>query len=304
MKLRSETPYSDGIPWRVKTLWPAVRTLITIGGVDLAGSLAYFTILSFLPFLSLTILIFTIFTDQDTLHNHISYFMSIYFPSSIEFLNVAITPLFDSRPVVGTISVLTLIWGANGLLVATTRTINRVFHSRQRPLFRRTAIEISFGIAVLFLFLVTIALSQILRIATDVTPEQIGDSVLLSQMTSWLAKALLSIFPLAGTFMVFFTVYRVFPNRHVPWGDAAFGAIVASILFEEAKFLCFWLATSTGNQSLVYGPLTSVIVFLAWSHTAGMIFLFGACLTKESMSLRTGIDVENVDGLPLSRCPG
>ena len=285
---------SNRLPWRTRTLWTAGHTLVNVGGTDLAASLAYYTILSFLPFIALIVLIFTAFMGQETVRSHLSNFLSIYFPSSVEFLDIAVTPLFDSRPIVGVISVLTLLWGANGLFLATSRTINRAFGSQQRPFLGMTVAQISLALGVLLLFLVTIALSQMLRIATDASAEQLAGSGLLSDMTSWFATTLLSILPLLGTFLVFLIVYRVLPNRPVPWSDATFGAFVASILFEEVKFLFFWLATTLGHQSLVYGPLTSVVIFLVWTHMAGLIFLYGACITRESMRLRPSSDPANM----------
>ena len=46
------------------------------------------------------------------------------------------------------------------------------------------------------------------------------------------------------------------------------------------------MANLAAQRSLLYGSLSSVILLLVWSQVAGMIFLYGAALTKQSADLR------------------
>lgn len=66
--------------------------------------------------------------------------------------------------------------------------------------------------------------------------------------------------------------------------------IVAVILFEAAKHLFFWLAGVTGQRSLLYSPLSSAVILLAWSYVAGAVFLFGAPIVRESGKIRPPYD--------------
>ena len=272
--------------WRVRALWSAARSLLDVGGSDLAASLAYYTLLSFVPFVSLLVLISTSFIDLEPLRRHLSMVIEIYFPASQEFLEGAITPLVDARPVVGAISVAAMIWGANGLFRATNRTVNRVFGSQQRQPLGIAFTELTFAGGIISLFLFSITFSGLFRIATDVTAEFAMSSQLLRELSSLLIKILLIAVPSVVTFLVFLLVYRTVPSIPVPWRDAAFGAVTAVILFEGTKYIFFWIGSQLGNQSLVYGPLSSVVIMLIWSQLAALIFLFGVSLTRESNRLR------------------
>ena len=270
----------------MRALWAAARSLVDVGGTDLAASLAYYTLLSFIPFVSLVVLISTSFIDLEPLRRHLSLVIGIYFPVSQEFLDAAITPLVDARPVVGAISLAAMIWGANGLFRASNRTVNRAFGSQQRQPLGIALAELTFAGGIISLFLFSIAISGLFRIATDVTDELGMASQLLSELSSHLIRVLLATVPPVVTFSVFLLVYRAVPNSPVPWRDAIFGAVTAVILFEGAKYIFFWIGTQIGNQSLVYGPLSSVVILLIWSQMAALIFLFGVSLTRESIRLR------------------
>ena len=227
--------------WRGRVFWAAARSLVGVGGTDLAASLAYYTLLSFIPFISLLVLISTSFIDLEPLRRHLAIVIGIYFPASQEFLDAAITPLLDARPAVGAISVAAMVWGANGLFRATNRTVNRAFGSQQRQLLGLALAELAFAGGIIALFLFSITISGLFRIATDVTGEYATSSQLLSELSSLLIKVLLAALPPFVTFSVFLLVYRSVPNSSVPWRDATFGAISAVILFEGAPRAFIWL---------------------------------------------------------------
>lgn len=274
------------IGWSAHTLWLAIRSLVAAGGTDLAASIAYYFLLSLLPFLALVVLVSTAFAELDTVRVHLSELLEIYFPASQEFLNSAITPLLDKRPVVGAISIIGLMWGANGLLLATNRTVNRAFGSQQRRILGMTVTQIGLAVGVMMLFLGSIAISGLLRVAVDAADEFSASNPVLGELTGQLIRVLFAVVPPFATFPVFVLVYKAVPNAPVPWRDAAFGALVAVILFEAAKYLFFWVSTSVVQQSLIYGPLSSVVILLIWSQMAAFIFLFGVSVAKESIHRR------------------
>ena len=274
------------VAWHGRVFWAAARSLVGVGGTDLAASLAYYTLLSFIPFISLVVLVSTAFIDVEPLRRHLATVVGIYFPASREFLDAAITPLLDARPAVGAISTVAMLWGANGLFRATNRTVNRTFGSKQRRLLGVALAELTFAVGIIALFLLSITISGLFRIATDITGEYAESSRLLSELSSFLIKVALAAIPPLVTFLVFLLVYRSVPNSIVPWRNAGFGAISAVILFEGAKYVFFWVGSNLGHQSLVYGPLSSVVILLIWFQTAAFIFLFGVSLTRESMRPR------------------
>lgn len=97
--------------------------------------------------------------------------------------------------------------------------------------------------------------------------------------TSRLRILLLHAVPVAMSALAFFVVYRVIPNRHVPWRHAALGGFVAALLFELAKQLFAFYVHASPTYNLVYGAFAAVPIFLIWIYISWMVVLFGAELT-------------------------
>ena len=86
--------------------------------------------------------------------------------------------------------------------------------------------------------------------------------------------------------VLFALVYLRMPNVRVRWRDAVFGALAAIVLFEAGKHLFFWFTGLAAQRNAVYGPISSFVLLLMWGYVAGMIFLYGAALTRAAGELR------------------
>ena len=86
--------------------------------------------------------------------------------------------------------------------------------------------------------------------------------------------------------VVFAIVYYRLPNVHVEWKDATFGAMVVIVGFEVGKHLFFWFTSLASGTSAIYGPVASMVFMLMWGYIAGLIFLYGAALTKAAGELQ------------------
>jgi len=78
---------------------------------------------------------------------------------------------------------------------------------------------------------------------------------------------------------LFAMLYRFLPHRRLSWRDVLSGALVAGITWSLVKdgFLSI-IDIYLSRTNLVYGSVTTVIVFLTWTYVSSFIFLFGAHL--------------------------
>ena len=83
----------------------AGRSMFTAGGIDLAGSLAYFTIMSFFPLLALIIMLFALFSDPQSIRDRLTDTLVYYFPGSTDLIREAIHHLIGGSAAVGAIAV-------------------------------------------------------------------------------------------------------------------------------------------------------------------------------------------------------
>ena len=290
--------------WRGRALWRASRLLLGVGGIDLAASLAFFTLLSLIPLIAIIVLVLTTFVDQEVIRNQTSELFLYYFPASQELLDTAFDRLFEARLPAGIVAAIGIVLGANGLFMAVNRAVNRIFGSRPRPMLGSTLVQIVIAFVVALLFLFSIGMTVIFQVALNVSEgvPAVGESV--SGFVGLVTRALSTLIPLLLTALVFAIVYRAVPNRPVSWRDATFGAIGAVILFEAAKYIFFWFGNIAIQRSVLYGPLSSAVILLVWSYVAGLIFLFGASLANQSASVRPAEISSRLDRDSLESSPG
>ena len=298
--------------WRFKAIWFAGLALIRVGGVDLSASLAFFTLLSFFPLVALVILVFSAFADPVTIKTELGHVFLFFFPASGEFFNDSVDHLFSSRFAAGVIALVGILIGANGLLMATNRAVNRIFGSKPRRAVPTTLLQVLLAVGIMMMFLTSIGLTVVFQIALS-----IGEALPLvgwpvNRAVIIVTELVSGVLPVIMTMIAFGVVYRALPNTHVDWRDATFGSIVAVVLFEIGKHLFFWFGNISGQQNLVYLPFSSVIIVLIWGFLGGMIFLFGASIANEAAINRpkgiAGKSVtrndEVVDSTPSESFPG
>jgi membrane protein len=94
--------------------------------------------------------------------------------------------------------------------------------------------------------------------------------------------------PTAISALAFYLLYKIIPDRHVPWRHALLGGVVAALLFEGAKE-CFriYIHHST-TYNLMYGALAFVPILLAWIYISWLVILFGAELTASAAYWNAG----------------
>ena len=284
-RLSKELPKGQGA-WRGRAMVKAARLLLRAGGIDLAASLAYFMILSLLPMVALVIMATAVIGDPEGISDKLTDVLIYYFPSSHELIQEAVENLLNGSLVIGLAAVVSIVVGANGLFMAANRSVNRVFGIETGKFVQVTVTQAAFITLVVVLFLLSVGLTAFLQVVVSFgqgIAEAIGDISVIAVVAVGIVSTIL---PAVTTSALFAIVYRLLPSVHVEWRDATFGAIVAIVLFEVGKHLFFWFTGLATQRSAVYGPIASVVVLLMWGYIAGVIFLYGAALTKMAGELR------------------
>ena len=272
--------------WRGRAMVKAVPLLYNAGGVDLAASLAYFTILSIFPILALLIMGIAVLGDPDAVRQWIAGSLIHYFPASRELIQEAIVNLLSNSLAFGIVALISILFGANGLFRATNRAVNRVFGIRSKDVFSTTLTEMIFATLFGLLFLISIFMTAILHTAINISESFAVTQWSISYLIAILLGLVTTILPIALSALVFAIVYRSLPNAAVEWRDATFGALIAIVLFEIGKHIFFWFTGIVSQGGVVYGPVASFIVLLMWAYIGGLIFLYGAAITKISSEIR------------------
>ncbi len=84
---------------------------------------------------------------------------------------------------------------------------------------------------------------------------------------------------LALIFGVLVLLYRLIPAVRVRWGEAAVGAVAATIAFASVTSAFTWfLDSGFARYNIVYGSLGTFVALLTWVYLLALIVLFGAHL--------------------------
>ena len=284
-RLSNELPRGRAA-WRGAAMIRSARLLLSAGGIDLAASLAYFTILSLLPLIALAIMAVAIFGDPEAVSARLTAMLIYYFPASHELIREAVENLLNGSLALGVVALAGMIVGANGLFMAANRAVNRVFGIESRRVVQVTFAQAAIATLVAILFLLSLGLTALLQVVVSFGEGIVEATGGVSTASVVLLGVVSTVVPIVLTAAVFAVVYQRLPNVHVEWRDATFGAMVAIVLFEIGKHIFFWFMGLSSQRNAVYGPAASVVVLMMWGYIAGLIFLYGAALTRMAGELR------------------
>jgi membrane protein len=274
--------------WRGVALWRAAKLLMRVGGIDSGAALAYYTLLAFFPLTALFVLGFSAFLDPDAVRRIATEVFTFYFPGAEQFLSHTIDHLYAQQLLASILSIGAIAIGALGLFVAANRGVNRLFGRPPKRLYGTTISTVAISSLAVILFLgsmgFTAVFQAVLRLYDRIPIVGSPITTVLLPIAT-IISALVPMF-IAG--IVFVVVLKRFPNQPIEWSDATFGGLVTVMLFEIAKYI-FFFVNLFSQRDLLYGPISSVVLVLIWSHVAGMIFLYGAAITKQSSDLRPRI---------------
>ncbi len=271
--------------WRAVALWRAGKLLMRVGGIDSGAALAYYTLIAFFPLTALFVLGFSAFLDPETVRGLVTEVFIFYFPGAEEFLSHTIDHLYTAQLLASIIAIVGIFVGALGLFVAANRGVNRLFETTPKKLYGTTISTVAIWLLTVVLFLVSIGFTAAFHASLGLSDRIPVFGGPLSIALLPVASVVTAVVPPLIAGLVFVVVFKHFPNRPIEWSDATFGGVVTVVLFETAKYI-FFFVNLFSQRDLLYGPISSVVLVLIWSHVAGMIFLYGAAITKQSSDLR------------------
>ena len=235
---------------------------------QIAGSLAFTTLLSLVPVFAIIVALLSRAPFFDAVMTQFEGFLRLNLVANIaeRIINVYMVQFRENALRLTGVGVAALLVTAFALVFTVDRSINNIWRVRRhRP----------FWVSVLA-YTMLLSVGPIL-IAVSVS---ITTYLLSLSMTSPVPRQahpfLLQAVPAAVSSIAFFLLYRIVPNRRVPWRHALLGGAVAGVLFELAKeIFAFYVAHAPG-QSVVYGAFAALPFFLLWIYLSWLVVLFGA----------------------------
>ena len=194
---------------------------------------------------------------------------------------------FNYSSVAGWIAGVALLWLASALFSSLRTGLNAIFHIPTPKFFIWYKLkDMAFTIVIVMLILIVTLLSPLLTLA-----DQYRLSLVENEATGLLFGLTVQAASLIATSVLFLLLYKLVPNRRLPWPIVLMSTGFAVVLWEAARMLFSWYVYSATNFSKIYGGYVAVASFAVWLYYSAFIFLLSAELGQYIYVLRTKHEV-------------
>jgi membrane protein len=242
---------------------------------NLAASLAFFALLSFIPLLILIIVTLGyVLEGSEAAYQQVLDLLDQVAPHVVTGVFQEIRDIITFKFTAGWISAVILLWAGSRVFEIMESALNDVWSLKEdRPFIQRTALAIILVPGMVLFLGLSMSISALYSVSQQVELPyihvQLADIPILWNLLGNLIPVMVSI-------VGFYFVYRLIAATHVHRKDAFIGAVTAAILWEIIKRgYDFWV-TNIWAESMVFGSLGTMAVFVIWVYLSCMILLFGA----------------------------
>ena len=233
---------------------------------QVAGSLTFNTVLALVPILTIAFAIFTTFPIFETFRTSLqAYFIQSLIPHSISSTILDYLGMFASKA-----SRMSAV-GAIALLVTVALTmdlIDRTFNDIWRVKTKRSLIKRIMA----YWSIVTLG-PLLIGVSITVTSQVLHASDWVVMNFPFLTAFFYTCVSVAATTAAFTLLYTIIPNRFVDWRDAAWGGLIAALVFEIAKRVFAIFVSHFSSYTMIYGALAAIPIFLIWIYVSWLIIL-------------------------------
>jgi membrane protein len=256
-------------------LWKSAKKFDRDHGFFLASGITFNVLIYLIPF---TLLMFAmvgkyLYDDQEIIH-HIRGYLRSFAPSIDPTVMKNLFDLVQNREVVGILGIGGLVWVSTLVFSALRTALNMVFGVKKgRTILRGLGTDLLMIFWAGVLLLLSMVLTSLVTLI-----QQFGERlpfvipVLIGPTLRWVLKYFL---PFGFTFLTFFLIYKIIPNAKVHTLSALKAALFASLGWETAKHLFGWYTTHLSRYSVIYGSLSTLIIFFFWVYYSAAILLMG-----------------------------
>ena len=217
----------------------------------LSGSLAYATLFSIIPFLSLLV------TIGVALH-----------------MDLANQLYIQLEPIVGA-----EIFGATTIFAEIQSSLNSIWGIKAVP--KKSWLKyiqnrlLSFSIILVFAFVLLITFS-ITNIIGDLSNKFMAS---YPEVAGFIVKVVGQVLNIGVTVIIFVLIFKVLPDAKIKSKDVFIGAVVTTLLLLVGQWgISFYIGIA--NVGTIYGAAAFMVVFITWIYYSAIIVYAGAEFTK------------------------
>ena len=245
-------------------------------GLLLAGAVAYYALLSIVPFLMLVVVVLSHFIDQAELLLTLRRYLELIVPGQSASMVAEVAHFLDTRDLITWVLVATMIFFSSLAFTVLESAMSVIFKHRKADRSRHFLISAVmpylYILSLCFGLLLVTLVSGALQIIGQERVELLGYSWSMSGVSG----LLLYLLGLGGEIFLLTSLYMVMPVGRLSLRHALVGGITATLLWEITRRVLVWYFSTLSQVNVVYGSLTTAIVVLLSLEIAATLVLFGA----------------------------
>ena len=250
-------------------------------GLLLAGAVAYYALLSIVPFLMLVVVALSHFIDQAELLETLRRYLELLVPGQSRSIVAEVANFLDNRDLITSVLGVTMLFFSSFAFTVLENAMSVIFVHRvaiRRRHFLVSAVLpycyiLALGFGVMLVTLVAGTLQVMGREHVDL----LGYSWSLGGVSG----ALLYLLGLGGEILVLTSIYLVMPVGRLSLSHALVGGVTAALLWELARHVLVWYFSTLSQVNVVYGSMTTAIVVMFSLEIGATLLLFGAQVIAE-----------------------
>jgi len=279
------------------SLWRGFLGFYRSDNLTYAASIAYYALLSMVPFAMLGFAILGSVTADPHDRGEVLNFVLRYFPAQFDFITRQLDAFRDSTVTLGIAGTVALVWGALGFFGAISTAVHYAWGVEKTR---------SYWKHKLFSFMMLLVAGAILAAATLLVSasQVVGATWFASVLSHFPGLLVLRSFAIRNATTLMFIlvvgfVYYFVPNAKVRFRDVWIGAFLTGLLWKGALSGLGWYMRDMNRFTRVNGSIAAVVVFLVWVYVQAVILLYGVEFTAAYARLRRG----RPDELPAAPAP-
>jgi membrane protein len=242
-----------------------------------AAGIAYRVLFSIAPLAILLVSIFGLVLQDDSLRKEVVDTIVDALPVTAagrHDVEDAIMAIATPASAAGLVSLLVFAWAASGMMTAIREGLERAMDvTEKRPPARGKLVDLLLIVGTAVLVLATAGIT-LLGDLVQRTSGKLGELIGVGAGT--LAGGLVHAASFVVSIVVVLLLYRFVPARGLRFRDGLVGAIVTALLLRLIALASGWIYERTTRLSVVYGSLTSALVFLYAMYLYSSALLLGA----------------------------
>jgi len=256
----------------LRLLWLALKKFYDDNGFLLSSGLSFNLLVGLIPlFLLLLALIGTyLYSDREVL-THIRRYLENVAPSLDPRIMRSILRVIQDRKIVGILGIGGLIWTSLWVFSTLRTALHIIFQVKKgQGILRGTAMDLLMILLVGILHFANMTLTSVM---TYVKRYRFGfrSPLELGALIGFSLKYVIPFF----SFLMFFLIYKIIPNKKIYFKGALQAALFTSLLWEGAKQFFGWYILSLKGFTVIYGSLSTSAIFVLWVYYSSIILLRG-----------------------------